>query len=126
MVGGHHLDEAGFGGITRLDLIFERGEDLLKAMPGFTLEDHGAAGRCRAWWHFGEAARLPSWAVGRRDLAPLARADSGLREAVILRVGYEVAGVLWRVRDGKWLEPGELFFGEVDESAQFGMGRVSH
>ena len=41
---------------------------------------------------FCEEASLPSGVVGPRDLAPLARADSDLREVVILRVGYEGGG----------------------------------
>ena len=36
---------------------------------------------------FCEEASFPSKVVGPRDLAPLARADSDLREVVILRVG---------------------------------------
>ena len=37
----------------------------------------------------GKEASLPSVVVGPRALAPLARADSDLREVVILCVGYE-------------------------------------
>ncbi len=37
---------------------------------------------------FCEDASLPSGVVGPRDLAPLVRADSDLREVVILHVGY--------------------------------------
>ena len=43
---------------------------------------------------FCEEASLPSGVVGPRDLAPLARADSDLREVIILRVGYEEVGGL--------------------------------
>ncbi len=41
---------------------------------------------------FCEEASLPSGVLGPRDLAPLARADSDLREVVILRVAYERVG----------------------------------
>jgi hypothetical protein len=67
---------------------------------------------------FCEEASLPSGVVGPRDLNPLIRADSDLREAVILRVGYEGTGIFVVGSGEEVVGTGEVIVRAVGEFAQ--------
>jgi hypothetical protein len=68
---------------------------------------------------FCEEASLPSAVVGPRDLAPLARADSDLREVVILWVGYTEAEEFLVSSEEEMLGMGRVIVRAAGEFAQF-------